>query len=288
MKQKVVYLLRRIAPKTTRCHRIWTGPNRGGRIVTSWNLYPSAILGWTERPLLCWFKKNARAGETWLDIGANFGYTAIALSRLVGPQGRVYAFEPKLSTAGCLARTAEVNHYPQLLPVPLALGNPDDVSIRSMTVVRGMLDGILELGPWSESICIARLDWLWPKLCGGKDEIHGVKIDVQGMELEVLRGMRQLLLAHHPKLVIEVHQNIDRSEFTALLLECGYRHHPEVLEPGDASDDDGDSFKDNKSYAFIADVTPQRQPGISHRMRHGMEIPEHSECRNTAGTDLCT
>ncbi len=250
MKQKVVDLLRRIAPKTTRSHRIFTGPNRGGRIVTCWNLYPRAILGITERPLLCWFERNVSAGETWLDIGANFGYTAIALSRLVGPRGRVYAFEPKLSTAGCLARTAEVNHYPQLLPVPFALGNPDDVSIRRMTVVRGMLDGVVEAGQWNETVCIARLDWLWPKLCGCKDEVHGVKIDVQGMEIEVLRGMRQLLLAHHPKLVIEVHQNTCRGELADLLSDCGYQRSSEILDPAHATDDDGDSFQDNMSYVF--------------------------------------
>ena len=41
-------------------------------------------------------------------MGAHYGYTALALSRLVGEEGRVFAFEPVPETAGCLAATAEV------------------------------------------------------------------------------------------------------------------------------------------------------------------------------------
>jgi hypothetical protein len=37
------------------------------------------------------------------DIGAHYGYTAIALCKLVGPSRRVFAFEPMLKTAGCVS-----------------------------------------------------------------------------------------------------------------------------------------------------------------------------------------
>src|SRR5206468_10103171 len=96
---------RRFLPKTVRPHRILAGRLRGLRIVTSWHDYPGAILGRTERPLLDWFERNVRAGETWLDVGAHYGYTAIALSRLVGLRGRVFAFEPVVATAGCSMRS---------------------------------------------------------------------------------------------------------------------------------------------------------------------------------------
>src|SRR6266705_5856989 len=94
--------LRRFMPSTVRAHRILGGRLRGYRIVTSWHDYPAAILGRTERALLGWFERNVAAGETWLDVGAHYGYTAIALSRLVGTQGRVFAFEPMAATAGHL------------------------------------------------------------------------------------------------------------------------------------------------------------------------------------------
>src|SRR5437870_13466498 len=101
--------VRRFLPKSIAPQSILAGPLQGASIFTSWHDYPGAILGTTERALLDWFRRDVSPGETWLDIGAHYGYTAIALSRLVGPAGRVFAFEPVLATAGCIARTRELN-----------------------------------------------------------------------------------------------------------------------------------------------------------------------------------
>src|SRR2546428_12640310 len=106
--------LRRLMPRAVRPHRILSGRLRGRWIVTSWHDYPAAILGRTERALLDWFEHHVTPGETWLDVGAHYGYTAIALSRLVGPGGRVFAFEPAVATAGRLERTRHMNRPPQL------------------------------------------------------------------------------------------------------------------------------------------------------------------------------
>ena len=101
--------LRQLFPRSLTRHRIFGGPLRGSAIVTSWYDYPAAILGRTERRLLECFANNVGKGETWLDIGAHYGYTAIALCKLVGPSGRVFAFEPMLNTAGCISRTRFLN-----------------------------------------------------------------------------------------------------------------------------------------------------------------------------------
>ena len=106
-------LLRRYLPRRVTSHRILSGSLRGQRIVTSWHDYPAAILGYTERPLLAWFARCVQAGETWLDVGAYYGYTAVALSRLVGESGRVFAFEPTVRTAGYLSETRQINVLPQ-------------------------------------------------------------------------------------------------------------------------------------------------------------------------------
>src|SRR5437867_5167488 len=104
MRASLTRRIRRFLPRFISPHSILAGPLRGARIYTSWHDYPGAILGTTERPLLEWFWRNVSPGETWIDAGAHYGYTAIALCRLVGSAGRVFAFEPVLSTAGCGAR----------------------------------------------------------------------------------------------------------------------------------------------------------------------------------------
>src|SRR5438105_14908000 len=107
--------LRVLAPRGIRPYRIMSGQLRGRTIVTALHDYPAGILGRTERGLLEWFETRVLPGEIWLDVGAHYGFTAIALAELVGPSGRVYAFEPSIATAGHLAKTRALNEYTQML-----------------------------------------------------------------------------------------------------------------------------------------------------------------------------
>ena len=240
---------RRFLPKSIRSQHIMGGPLRGAPIVTSWHDYPAAILGRTERPLLNWFAENIRAGETWLDVGAHYGYTAIALSRLVGQAGRVFAFEPMISTAGCLSQTKILNDLPQLTVLPLALGKPQTLELQQLPFVRGMVDSTLEKNEGDqETILVARLDWLWPQICGGQENIHGVKIDVQGMEIEVLKGMSELVKRLGPKLVVELHKGVDRGELLRLVASLGYSLPATPIEPGPGELEP--LYLDDRSYAF--------------------------------------
>jgi FkbM family methyltransferase len=211
--------LRRLLPRRVRSHRILAGPLRGLRIMTSWHDYPAAILGRTERPLLDWFDLNVAPGETWLDIGAHYGYTALALSRSVGPRGRVFAFEPMPATFGYLATTGELNGLSQLRAMPFGLGAPETIEMRRLGTVRGMADSTVA---GDGAFMVARLDWLWPRISERDQAIHGVKIDVEGMELEVIEGMADLLRERAPKLVVEVHHGVDRTRLLSLLAAAGY------------------------------------------------------------------
>jgi FkbM family methyltransferase len=259
MNRPIEATLRHLLPRSVRAKRILAGPLRGHHIVTSWHDYPAAITGRTERALLAWFAINVKKGETWLDIGAHFGYTAIALSKLVGVAGRVFAFEPMVSTAGCLAQTRELNKFPQLIVLPLGLANPEALELERLPATRGMVDSTLcaktggreedeEQTVWQETIMLARLDWLWPRICGESQRIDGVKIDVQGMETEVLRGMSDLLKRHAPKLVIELHKGMNRDELLSLVTSQGYSLPPTAIEPIPGENEA--LYLDDRSYAF--------------------------------------
>ena len=107
--------IRRLMPRTLRAHRILGGPLRGCRIVTSWHDYPGAILGRTERALLEWFERHVIPGTTWLDVGAHYGYTAIALARLVGSRGGG-CVRAELTTAMHAQRAGESSRATTVLP----------------------------------------------------------------------------------------------------------------------------------------------------------------------------
>ncbi len=242
-------------PHALKAHSILAGPLRAYRIVTSWHDYPAAILGYTERPLLNWFAQHVHAGETWLDIGAHYGYTAIALSHYVGAAGRVFAFEPMLTSAGCIAQMRRLNHFTQLTVLPIALGDARTLRLEHLPFVRGMLDSTLAHASngngqtWHESLLVVALDELWGTIAGADTRVHGIKLDVQGMELDVLRGMLTLLKTQQPKLVVEVHHGVSRTTLQQLLYDAGYTRNAIPIEP--LPGETVAQFHDDKSYAFM-------------------------------------
>jgi FkbM family methyltransferase len=245
-------LFRALLPRKIKRHSILAGSLRGNCILTSWYDYPAAILGRTERPLIDWFQRNVQAGQTWLDVGAHYGYTAIALSRLVGPSGRVFAFEPMIGTAGYVTQTRQLNNFPQLTVLPFGLAAPETLEMKQLSVTRGMVDSTLTSDEgrtkWQETIMVARFDWLWQRICSGREQIDGIKIDVQGMEIEVLTGMIVTLRSQHPKLVVELHRGVDREKFFHVIESAGYTHNAIPIEPveGELSP----RYIDDHSYFF--------------------------------------
>jgi FkbM family methyltransferase len=218
--------------------------------MTSWHDYPRSIIGRAENSLLDWFARNVNLGETWLDVGANYGYTAIALSQLVGPLGRVYAFEPMLSTAGYLSQSRHLNNFLHLMVIPFALGASEGMEVKHLPVVRGMVDSTLQEEQWTEKILVASLDFLYPQICGNQPQVDGIKIDVQGMEIETLQGMSETLRTFKPKLVVEIHRGVDRNCLLDLIEAVGYRRQAVPIEPMPGEIDA--KLVDDRSYVFRA------------------------------------
>lgn len=242
--------LRPLLPRAIRPRRIIAGPLRGTWLVTSWHDYSAGLTGRTERALLDWFGHHVRPGDTWLDVGAHYGYTAFAMARLVGPHGRVFTFEPVAATAGYMDRGRELNGLAQITVVPLGLGSPRTLEIRRLPLTRGMADSTLPPGATRRfvTVPVAHFDWVWPLLHGGNPAIHGVKIDVQGMELEVLTGMQDTLRRWRPQVVVELHAGVDRARILSLLREIGYSTAGVPVDP--VRDEGTPLFLNDRSYAF--------------------------------------
>jgi hypothetical protein len=137
--------------------------------------------------------------------------------------------------------------------MPVGLGSPESIETKRLPLTRGMADLTLQdlrdQVCW-ESIQVARFDWLWPRLNGGNPDVHGVKIDVQGMEADVIAGMHEMLRSQRPAVVLELHRGVDRERILALLSEAGYSTNATPIEPRQR--ESVSQFIDNHSYAFVA------------------------------------
>lgn len=241
-------IVRPLLPRKARPRRILRGPLRGCHLVASWYDYPAGLLGYTEGPLLRWLASVVRSGDTWLDVGAHYGYTALALARLVGSSGRVFAFEPVEGTVECLCETRELNGLSQLDVVPVGLAASEAGTCIEVSFVRGMAQPQPFPGCGRGTIPLAALDQLWSRLARGRAGVEGIKVDVQGMELSALRGMRALLGEQRPLLAIEFHGGVDRDAVLRLLRSCGYRLPGRALAPvrGEAQP----LYLDDRTYVF--------------------------------------
>ena len=124
-----------------------------------------------------------------------------------------------------------------------------------LPTVRGMVDQTVAVeGRHLAAFLTVRLDWAWERLCGDRRRIDGMKIDVQGMEIEALRGMTGLLKEFTPQLVLEVHHGVDRRELLDLLGSVGYSPLGHAVEA--RGEEAGPTYLDDRSYSF---TTPARE-----------------------------
>ena len=240
--------IRPFRPTKVKVHRIKRGDLRGMKIMTSWRNYPGAILGRTEKTLLSWFKMNVKSGETWIDVGAHYDYTSMALSKLVGEEGRVFAFEPTLSTAGFLSITRYENNLDQLIIIPIGAGDSAGLAREKTFVSRGMTTHENVEGKPLDNFYSISLDSIWENISDGDSGVHGVKIDVDGMEIQAIRGMSSILKEFQPKLVVEIHHGVSRNDLLNLIKNLGYSEIGTTLD-GPTKVRDA-NYLDNTSYAF--------------------------------------
>jgi hypothetical protein len=94
------------------------------------------------------------------------------------------------------------------------------------------------------------LDWLWPNISGANAKIDGIKIDVQGMEINVLEGMAPILEKYKPKLFLEIHHGVPRPQLLALLDSVGYSKQGIAVEP--LPEEIDPFYADDRTYFFTA------------------------------------
>jgi FkbM family methyltransferase len=139
-------------------------------------------------------------GGNILDIGANIGYTATVFSRVVGPDNKVYAFEPERFNYDLLERSARAPKTLQrIVPIQSAVGDRDGtVELWENEHHHGdhriLTDQFRQTAVLSGAVAvpIMRVDTFLAKQ-SAEFPVRFIKVDVQGYELPVCKGMERTL-----------------------------------------------------------------------------------------------
>jgi len=145
-----------------------------------------------EEEVESYLLRELHAGDTVIDVGANVGHVALPAAALVGPSGMVLAFEPNPELAGLVEAAAAAQHLP-LRMHPMALGDTAGVFSLRMdpahtggATLRSTTDPAMHVSV----PCPVRIGDDVIGALGGRVLL---KIDVEGFELSVLRGLKNTL-----------------------------------------------------------------------------------------------
>jgi FkbM family methyltransferase len=153
-------------------------------------------------PLLEYCDRLVTKGAVVMDCGANQGIYACAFGALVGPRGRVYAFEPQAYAAEALHRNARLNGFEHVSVEQIAISNSNGTAmldVSSGPVFASILRNVggseavsvptLSLASFAERVDLGRLDL--------------IKMDIEGAEYDALVGANSIIARFKPTIVLE-------------------------------------------------------------------------------------
>ncbi|HYE28929.1 MAG TPA: FkbM family methyltransferase [Allosphingosinicella sp.] len=205
-----------------------------------------------ERDTMEAFARLIPDGGTVIEVGGHIGYISAYLAALVGPRGRVIVFEPGPNNQPYLQRNiaglANVEWIDRAVSdeVGTVTFYCDNLTGQNNSLVADFK--VLEANAGRTGIAVERAEVQVEAItldafCEARRLVPDfVKIDVEGAELLVVRGMRSLLRGARPRLMVEKNDE-DEAELERELAAAGYVFLSPRLEPsGDGRMHFGNNF----------------------------------------------
>jgi FkbM family methyltransferase len=213
---RLVRLPLRLIPKSL-VLPVLSGGNRGAQWITG-SLTHGAWLGIYERDKQDAMIRLIRPGMTVVDAGAHAGFYSLLMSRLVGPRGRVFAFEPFPDNARNLIKHVKINGLTNVTIVPAGLWRRNGL----MPFAAGEHTSMGRVGERGGSLAVPvyALDELVKSFMPPPNL---VKVDVEGAEANVLHGARGLMSRRPPVWLIATHGHQQFRTCVSTLRRHSYR-----------------------------------------------------------------
>jgi FkbM family methyltransferase len=176
------------------------------------------------------FQELIKPGMLVIDIGANIGTHTVPFAKLVGHKGLVFAYEPQRIVYYCLCANVALNNLTNVHCLRQAVGNAEgSIDVPELDFRKPNNFGGLELGKVSGTpVKLTKLDNL--KL----PRLDFIKIDVEGMELDVIKGAESLISKYRPLIYMEVDRPDSVETLTEMMQSLDYEtysHKPPLFNP---------------------------------------------------------
>ena len=173
------------------------------------------------------FLERLRPGANVLDLGANMGYFSLLAASLVGPSGKVFAFEPLAANVKTLIANRMVNRFTN---IEILAGAASDRA-RTVSIGASYTDGIVGDIPQSAAAALA-CDFVLtvPVDAVIQTTVDLLKIDVEGHEYRAIAGATETIRRSRPFIVsefslggLEANSGVAPVSYLDLLRSFGYR-----------------------------------------------------------------
>jgi len=196
------------------------------------------------------FTGLVKPGMLVVEVGANIGAHTVHLAKLVGENGGVVAFEAQRVIFQMLCANLALNGIENTDAKCMAVGAaPGEIMVPRLNY-RGdnNFGGVALGGDDGDAVEMIAIDNLLLPAC------HLMKIDVEGMEKQVLEGASQTIGRFRPILYVEDDRIDKHSELITTLLDLEYRiwwHLPWLYNPGNFAGDPENLFPGIASFNLI-------------------------------------
>jgi len=167
-----------------------------------------------------------KKGDVFIDVGANLGYFSLIAAQIIGNNGAVYAFDINKASIENIEKNKKYNNLFNIETFHFAVTNRDgEINILKERVPNPFASILCPSEKKSVNLRSISLD----SFCVNKKiKPKVIKIDVEGAELLVLRGMKDLLINENLIVLLELHgEYINKfdtksEDIINFLYECGY------------------------------------------------------------------
>jgi FkbM family methyltransferase len=165
----------------------------------------------------------------FIDVGAHVGKYTVIMAKKLKDAGTVLTFEPHPVNFRYLIINLSLNKVSNVLPFNMACYSCDGYLDLYIARESGLHSLVLPRSECKIRVKTCTLDSIIEKL--HVDNVRLIKIDVEGAEIEVIKGAIKTIVKHHPTIIVEV-QFSNIAEFVKLMFKLNYRIKALSTGPG--------------------------------------------------------